>query len=509
MVSVTDKHEKRMTYLCIIEVQLCCVSLFEHLEPHELHSCIFVNRQWCKISITILWRSPFYECNLLRNKWRSLNLLARTCLLCLDDNKRELLTNESIPLPSISSGQQPIFDYPSLFRVINIEIICTMSDAWVISNKGKCITSEYCKKVLRKTLIEHLLERAEMIHFINLDEFNIKPIINKNALNLRRLKKIRFSSPTTDRKNSSIDNISTFSENVSIFSTLTNNLLHIIVENHKQHGSFIEYESDTKALAELVRNQGSLKCLEISGYYMNISSIFESLKGKTTTLTKLSLNRVDLNFISQNAINSWISCVNLKSIEIQNCKIVEEIYFNSGQQIFPNLKKLVFVNHVAKFPINFIIQIIKSTNKNLEYIKFELDHLTSVNQLSLINTVIHHCPNLLHLNVDELLNSQLIQILDSCRKLRELKFDTSNEFDNNTFIEFAKHIPQTLKYLYINVDYYPFPDTFRMFINNLNDVNLKVLHISNGEEELGNECREILEKHGIISSRIHSYQPFL
>ncbi|CAG8579543.1 2468_t:CDS:1 [Dentiscutata heterogama] len=482
--------------------------IFENVEPHELHSCIFVNRRWCKIAIPILWRSPFHYCNLLRNKWKSLKLLARTCLLCLGEDKRKFLMNESMPLPSPPYGQQPIFNYPSLFRVINLEIICTMSDAWVMSNKGKCTKPEYCKNLLRKTLIEHLLERAEMIHFINIDEFNIKPIINKNALNLRRLKKIRFSSPT-DRKNSSTtESVSTFSENVSIFSKLTNNLQHIIVENHKRHGSFIEYESDTKALAELLRNQESLKCLELSGYNMNVSSIFESLKGKTTTLTKLSLNRVDLNFISQRAITSWISCVNLKSIEIQNCKIADEFYFNSGQQIFPNLKKLVFVNHVTKFPVKFIIQIIKSTNKNLEYIKFELEYLTAINQLGLINTVIHHCPNLLHFDVDELLNSQIIQILDSCRKLKELKFDTSREFDNRAFIELAKHIPQTLKYLYINVDCYPFPDAFGMFINALNNVNLKVFHISNGADELGSECRSILDKRGIISTRIHSYQPF-
>ncbi|CAG8559038.1 16956_t:CDS:1 [Dentiscutata erythropus] len=487
--------------------------IFENIEPHDLHSCIFVNRRWCKIVIPILWRSPFHDCNLLRSKWKSLKLLARTCLLCLGEDKREFLMNESMPLPSAPHGQQPIFNYPSFFRVINLEIICTMSDAWVMSNKGKCTKPEYCKNLLRKTLIEHLLERAEMIHFINLDEFNIKPIINKNknALNLRRLKKIRFSSPTdrNDRNNSpTTKSGSTFSENVSIFSTLTNNLQHIIVENHKRHGSFIEYESDTKALAELLRHQESLKYLELSGYYMNVATIFESLKGKTTTLTKLSLNRVDLNFISQSAITSWISCVNLKSIEIQNCKIVEEFNFKSGQQMFPNLKKLVFVNYGTKFPVKFIIQIIKSTNKNLEYIKFELEYLTTINQLGLINTVINYCPNLLHFDVDELLNSQIIQILDSCRKLKELKFDTSREFDNRAFIELAKHIPQTLKYLYINVDCYPFPVAFKMFVNALNNVNLKVFYISNGADELGSERRSILDKYGIISTRIHSYQPF-
>jgi len=61
----------------------CLEEIFEYLEDDKitLHSCLLVNRLWCKISVRILWR-------IIRNY--------NTLIACLPDESKEILYNNKI-----------------------------------------------------------------------------------------------------------------------------------------------------------------------------------------------------------------------------------------------------------------------------------------------------------------------------------------------------------------------------------------------------------------------------
>ena len=94
--------------------------IFEEFQndSKSLFSCSMVNKLWCETVIPILWRNPWrYDID-YNNKSYLFTIIASY----LSDDIRKFLTKQEIQLPSISS-QSLLFDYLSLCRSININII--------------------------------------------------------------------------------------------------------------------------------------------------------------------------------------------------------------------------------------------------------------------------------------------------------------------------------------------------------------------------------------------------
>src|SRR3954451_19605167 len=71
----------------------CLNEVFENLEDDKftLHSCLLVNRLWCKISVRILWRDILNFKDSLNDKHRSkvrLSILS-TLFACLPNGSKE------------------------------------------------------------------------------------------------------------------------------------------------------------------------------------------------------------------------------------------------------------------------------------------------------------------------------------------------------------------------------------------------------------------------------------
>src|SRR6266487_7050433 len=84
----------------------CLNEIFEYLDEDKisLHSCLLVNRLWCKISVRILWRS-------IRNY--------NTLITCLPNESKEILYNNKIVF-SISTSKPPIFNYVSFCKSLSV-----------------------------------------------------------------------------------------------------------------------------------------------------------------------------------------------------------------------------------------------------------------------------------------------------------------------------------------------------------------------------------------------------
>src|ERR1051325_7496864 len=86
----------------------CLEDIFEYLEEDEitLHSCLLVNRLWCKISVRISWR-----------RIRSYSAL----IACLSNESKENLHRGEIIITSLSTSKPPMFNYASFCKVLSIK----------------------------------------------------------------------------------------------------------------------------------------------------------------------------------------------------------------------------------------------------------------------------------------------------------------------------------------------------------------------------------------------------
>src|SRR2546430_17421555 len=97
----------------------CLIKILECLEEDRvaLHSCLLVNRLWCRISVEILWRNIDFEHNI------SLQIL-RTLITCLPNESKDLLG------VSTSTSKSPLFNYASFCKVISIPHLMIDDDSY-------------------------------------------------------------------------------------------------------------------------------------------------------------------------------------------------------------------------------------------------------------------------------------------------------------------------------------------------------------------------------------------
>src|SRR2546425_10202534 len=112
----------------------CLNEIFEYLEEDKvtLRSCLLVNRLWCEVSVSILWRS-------IRNY--------NTLIACLNFLSNEL--KETLYKNGIITSTPPMFNYPSFCKVLSVN--------QVKNEIGQLLNSRQFRN-LKVVLIEEILK---------------------------------------------------------------------------------------------------------------------------------------------------------------------------------------------------------------------------------------------------------------------------------------------------------------------------------------------------------------
>src|SRR6266498_2694474 len=111
----------------------CLNEIFEYLEEDKttLHSCLLVNRLWCKISVRILWRNIWkFKYSIFRHQQRPLRVatsILSTLIACLPNESKELLHKNKIFI-STPTSKPPLFNYVIFCRILSIYDIGNMVD---------------------------------------------------------------------------------------------------------------------------------------------------------------------------------------------------------------------------------------------------------------------------------------------------------------------------------------------------------------------------------------------
>src|SRR3954453_16915082 len=137
----------------------CLSEIFSLLDINSLYKCLFVSRQYCKLSIPIIWKEPF-----IRMKTSSvLTSVINTLLACLNEDEISSL----IPCAINFNNQPSLFEYGHYVRIIDHGSFVSHIIGWLRSSSERDPTDQDCRIRKLINVIYHMIMRQGS----NLQEF--------------------------------------------------------------------------------------------------------------------------------------------------------------------------------------------------------------------------------------------------------------------------------------------------------------------------------------------------
>ncbi|CAB5179723.1 unnamed protein product [Rhizophagus irregularis] len=351
-----------------------------------LHSCVLVNRLWCRVAIPLLWENPF---SISTGNYNFIEIY----LYNLNDHLKTKLNEYQIIdcfLPS-----NTLFNYPSFIRYLNIRKITPSIEKWLEAND---VTSKFSNiYFLPNLILESVLEFKRLINMsliklfieneVNLHTFEIE-INTYNSEYCDNILEMILQNPNF------INKIGNLKVSILCSSTLTDNRVLQIINSH-QNLKRILLGYDNLSLYQSLLLSKESSCSNtlntIIFYSINLNDRFkihitspifdliENIKQKLNYLSISVRNCEDsnINSILQNlgkTLPSKLEYLNLiLYIEAKDF----EVFLKNSQDIF--FKKLLINNVMREYNENINI---------LPYIKEYIMKKKRVKYLAIKNTLI-------------------------------------------------------------------------------------------------------------------------
>ncbi|RIA97845.1 hypothetical protein C1645_871085 [Glomus cerebriforme] len=382
----------------------CLNEIFEYLEDDmvNLHSCLLVNRLWCKVSVRIFWRDA--------SNFRDSNF--RTLIACLPNESKEILYKNGIVI-SIPTSKSPMFNYATFCKVLSINRVrykfeLLLKDQQFIRHNTFILAQELCKLYMSQI---GSLKRLYYCQYTSTN-FDLYPGATECLKNLSEL--------------SCNSNIS--SEFFYQLSQICQKVLSLDLSIEK---------NISRGLTDLISAQKNLKYLRISNYTDgSLKHIIPSFINPNN-LSKLYFYGV-INYISLSFITKFI---NLQELELSfDCNEGFESFEKFQYAIFPQLQILKIQNYILEYET--LIKFLEKNGKNLRELYVDDDGGYSDNSLNL--SIAKFCPNIRKLSIGfksyELETLKIV--LKNCQYLESIKIWCGGEFLSekealDTFIKYS------------------------------------------------------------------------
>ncbi|CAB4393069.1 unnamed protein product [Rhizophagus irregularis] len=429
----------------------CLNKIFECLEEDKatLHSCLLVNRLWCRISVEILWR----------NIWdlKCIDQIIRTLIDCLPNESKDLLINNGVI--SIPISNPPLFNYVSLCKVLSIPHLligyCTYIEILTQDPKNYLIIQEILKMFMKQ--ISSLKEMD--FSFIE-DDYVFDFFYNKyNFLNF-----INFPGANDCLKNLSELICDSYINSEFFFqlSKICHNINSLVIK--------FEETVSVVGIKELISCQNNLKsisftCNDGSNIFDNdILNCFKASTKHSNTLIELFLFGISLPSIFTRII-------------------------------FSNLR---FLKLVLSINVDTLIKFLVINGKNLEELS-----VFDCNNNSLNLAIANYCPNLKSLYVNFPSNGieELKMIFVNCQQLESIRTSSGSRLSGKRLLELvAKYSPKNFHELNLREVNLKSKDHLESFFSSWKDrIPLKPLSLiihGNGKGPLNNNIiRKLVEKY--------------
>ncbi|CAG8571690.1 11599_t:CDS:1 [Funneliformis mosseae] len=512
----------------------CLQMIFKLFEDDlkSLHSCLLVDRYWCDCVVSTLWRRPF---ELVSRP--SSGKLIETYTHFFDEESKKLLSPHNI----IIKPEPIVFDYPFFIRSIQYHNVYDFSSVWLheadCQGQQKLSSSDDRTNLLRafsKELIKLFLKynavkdlSFNVIRFLdvpylpdNLKIHNFRP--PTVPLRDNRVKEylspfhydilaiIRDSKPfLTNLQRLEIGVNESDANIMKLLGSSTKNLktLEFRFSSESTDHPFDFEPNIDYMMHRLIRNQKCIKKVVICQGTLHTPTIILSLGCHVKTLTELTFDKVNFDFIrSAHLIFETISsCCKLEKLAITNCPgLTKEVISPLNNANFGHLNTFTFIKFydpmddirsiLTRTPqmgdqMEPLASLISGTNHNLQVLRIGLSSIhgrrlplnfsgTTFPTERIMDVLSLSCPNLslLEIHIRRITFPQVLNLLNSTNQLSRLIFSAESDLTNDEdfWRRLSMHIPTSLQDLTININLVFFLVTLHRLFERL-QCNLEIL----------------------------------
>ncbi|GBB86016.1 hypothetical protein RclHR1_12460002 [Rhizophagus clarus] len=400
-----------------------------HHDYKTLHSCILVNRLWCRLTIPLLWEDPF-SIKFPKN-YRFIEIYLHNIN---DDDKTKLseygINNDLLPLNTL-------FNYPSFIKCLDTQRISNSIENWAAAVGTTPIkVQQYNRYSLRSTnlssqiltftkFVYRLIFQTFIENEVNLHSLEITMIARKEFDNFNEICELMLQNPNF------ICNIKNFKLD---FNTTTENITKLLEFLHSNCNSISSlyflftscnnnYQLTEKRLSQIINSQKNLRKILLG---FNDFPLYYSL---------LSLK----NPYFSNTLNSII----FYYVDFRNITVLTEVF----NQL--NVLESIHIIYCLSLDSRFIQQI-NNINKPFKLKSLFLDEILQINES--LELLIQKSGNYLeYFGIINYESQQLLRlIIKYCRKIKFLGPIWMDYQNINLLFNLIENVAQNLNYLLID-----------------------------------------------------------
>ncbi|CAG8752725.1 17730_t:CDS:1 [Dentiscutata erythropus] len=393
----------------------CVEEILKYLsnDVKTLHSCLLVNRSWCRLTVPILWCNPWkYKFDIGEEKFNQAMTMILLSFIPLEIREvlRQQYKNVVIDFPP---ARTPLFKYTSYCQYLPRYDIRQLWNE--IENRNGLAYS--IPDYVRYFYMKHIY-----MMFINSNS-NLKHL--ELPQHMRRL--IDFCACREG-----LSQLQVLECNANYDSSSFYEIAEICRSLQKL---IVDCDHDNDGLATLIRNQHGLEYLEIASLEGDeCTNIGNALKTQADTLS-----HIRLSFLACISPKILWSFINLKTLQFDlidlGASYVKEIL---EQANFPYLEVLDIFGLKCELHINLLTRLIKQTQHTLQRLYWnEVTKPMEEDLRSYLEAIALNCPNLKFITIPYMnqVKELLENLLISCQQLEGIKIVICEKVDANWVFE--------------------------------------------------------------------------
>ncbi|RGB22297.1 hypothetical protein C1646_822608 [Rhizophagus diaphanus] len=425
-----------------------------------LHSCVLVNRLWCRLTIPLLWENPFSistgNYNFIEVYLYNLNDYLKTQL-----NEYQII---DYLLPS-----NTLFDYPNFIRYLSMYKIAPSIDRWIKVNDiiSKFSNSNNSKSVFEfKGLIEMSLFKLFIENETNLHTFEIRidTYCNKYCNNILE---------STLQNPNFINNVRNLKVSILSSNILIKDKISQIINSHQNFKRILLGYKNFSLYQSLLLSKES-NCSNTLNTIIFYSINFKGLSNLVKVFEKLNVLE-SVHIIYCSFLNCFIQqIINLtKPFKLKSLLIYENLQIDSLQSLLQKSG-----NYLENFRYEYAFEVSRSFKQQL------------------LELIIKYCRNIKFLDLHKIethTTSLIFGLIENIKQnLNYLSISIGNCQDSNIKL-ILQNLGQTLpcELEYLSLFLYIEANDFEIFLKNSQDTFFKKLLINNMMREY-NDGIEIL-----------------
>ncbi|GBB86051.1 hypothetical protein RclHR1_01250014 [Rhizophagus clarus] len=479
-----------------------------HHDYKTLHSCILVNRLWCRLAIPLLWKNPF------SHKSPKNHHCIEICLHNLNDDDKIKL-NEYVMHKNLFY-LNTLFSYPSFIQCLETHKIINSINKWIETIETSTIEAPHFNYILQNTnssfsqsskfkkLIYKSLFQIFIENEVNLKSFEVSLCCSNDLEYFDETLGLILQNPNfiCNIKNFKIDLDIITTDNVSKF-------LNFLYSNCNSISSlyllFTPYDDSDflmieKELSQIISTQENLKMVLFGYNEFPLHHLLLSLKNPNCLNTLETIIFYYIDFENITVLNEVFNQLNvLKSIHIVYCHSLDSQFV---QQIInipkPFKLKSLILNKILS--IESLEKLIQKSGNYLE--NFGCENAP----VQLFESAIKYCNKIKLLHLTAGLNNQNINLVFSLienikQNLNYLFLKTNNiEISSIILQNLGNVLPNKLEYLYLYLDIDI--NDFEIFLKDSQDTFIKKLLIRNEKKKDNEKIFHYIEEYIMKKKRV-------